>query len=101
MPRAAGGLAGVGGAVPGAARKAPIGPRAGDAGAPGAWRRRGDREKSAAGRIGRAEPQLISASLELGYNELGDAEHPDMVVPVDANALLAAMGFPELGRFRS
>lgn len=38
-----------------------------------------------------------TVDLELGYNELGDAEHPDMVVPVDANALLAAMGFPELG----
>lgn len=37
-----------------------------------------------------------TVDLELRYNELGDAEHADMVVPVDANALLVAMGFPEL-----
>lgn len=37
-----------------------------------------------------------TVDLELGYNELGDAEHADMVVPADANELLAAMGIPEL-----
>lgn len=64
MPRAAGGLAGVGGAMPEAARKAPIGARAEDAGAPGARRRPSDREKSTAGRIGKIKPQLISVSLD-------------------------------------
>ena len=35
--------------------------------------------------------------LELGHNEIGDADSPDMLVPADANGLLAAMGFPCLG----
>ena len=38
-----------------------------------------------------------TVQLELGHNEIGDADEPDMVVPADANAVLAAMGFPELG----
>lgn len=38
-----------------------------------------------------------TVDLELGYNELGDADHADMVVPADANELLAAMGLPEFG----
>ena len=69
MPRAAGVLAGVGGAMPESAPPAPpIGARAGDAGAPASRRRPGDREKSAAGRIGKIKPQLISASLDAKEN---------------------------------
>ncbi len=38
-----------------------------------------------------------TVQLELGHNEIGDADEPDMVAPADANRLLASMGFPELG----
>lgn len=38
-----------------------------------------------------------TVQLELGHNEIGDADEPDMVVPADANAILLALGFPELG----
>lgn len=38
-----------------------------------------------------------TVQLELGHNEIGDADNPDMVVPADANHLLASMGFPALG----
>lgn len=38
-----------------------------------------------------------TVQLELGHNEIGDADNPDIVVPVDANRLLTSMGFPELG----
>jgi len=35
--------------------------------------------------------------LELGHDEIGDADEPEPVEPAEANALLAAMGFPPLG----
>ena len=38
-----------------------------------------------------------TVSLELGHNEIGDADEPDFVVPADANRALSSMGFPELG----
>lgn len=38
-----------------------------------------------------------TVDFELGFNELGDAEDADMVVPADANKLLSSMVFPELG----
>lgn len=38
-----------------------------------------------------------TVQLELGHNEIGDADNPDMFVPKDANRLLASMGFPKLG----
>lgn len=34
-----------------------------------------------------------TVSLEVGHNEIGDAEDPDMLVPVDAAALFEALGF--------
>ena len=34
--------------------------------------------------------------LEVGHNEIGDADAPNMIVPTDANRMLTAMGFPEL-----
>lgn len=34
--------------------------------------------------------------LELGHNEIGDADNPDYVIPKDANRMLSEMGFPEL-----
>lgn len=37
-----------------------------------------------------------TVQLELGHNEIGDADEPDMIEPQDANAILAAMGFPKL-----
>lgn len=36
-------------------------------------------------------------SLELGHDEIGDADDPDYLVPADANRILAQIGFPELG----
>ncbi len=33
--------------------------------------------------------------LEVGHNEIGDADDPDMVVPRDAARLFEALGFPE------
>lgn len=38
-----------------------------------------------------------TVQLELGHNEIGDADDPDMVAPADANTILTSMGFPELG----
>jgi len=38
-----------------------------------------------------------TVSLELGHDEIGDADEPDYLVPVDANRILAQIGFPELG----
>ena len=35
--------------------------------------------------------------FELGHDEIGDADDPDMVEPVEASRLLAALGFPEVG----
>lgn len=35
--------------------------------------------------------------LEVGHDEIGDAEEPEMVEPAEANALLGGMGFPPLG----
>lgn len=34
--------------------------------------------------------------LEIGHNELGDADDADMVIPEDADAMLSSMGFPPL-----
>jgi predicted nucleotidyltransferase component of viral defense system len=38
-----------------------------------------------------------TVSLEVGHDEIGDADHPEMVEPQEANALLEAIGFPPLG----
>ncbi len=38
-----------------------------------------------------------TVQLELGHDEIGDADEPDFLVPVDANRILAQIGFPELG----
>lgn len=38
-----------------------------------------------------------TVELELGHDEAGDAEGPDMIVPAEASGLLRSMGFPELG----
>lgn len=39
----------------------------------------------------------VTVELEVGHNEIGDADEADLVVPNDANALLVALGFPPLG----
>lgn len=38
-----------------------------------------------------------TVSLEVGHDEIGDAEEPEMVVPEEANAWLERIGFPPLG----
>lgn len=38
----------------------------------------------------------VTVALEVGFDEIGDAENPDLVVPEDANSLLAELGFPPL-----
>lgn len=35
----------------------------------------------------------VTVSLEVGHNEIGDAEEPDMIVPQDAARLFEALGF--------
>lgn len=37
-----------------------------------------------------------TVDLEIGHNELGDADDADMVIPEDADAMLSSMGFPPL-----
>ncbi len=39
----------------------------------------------------------MTVDLEVGHNEIGDADDPDLVVPGDANALLKSLNFPPLG----
>ena len=36
----------------------------------------------------------VTVPLEVGHNEIGDADDPDMVLPEDAARILAALGFP-------
>lgn len=35
----------------------------------------------------------VTVSLEVGHNEIGDADEPDMIVPQDATRLFEALGF--------
>ncbi len=39
----------------------------------------------------------LTVELEVGHDEIGDADDPDLVVPSDANTLLEALGFPPIG----
>lgn len=39
----------------------------------------------------------MTVELEVGHNEIGDAEEPDLIVPADANAILEALGLPPVG----
>ena len=39
----------------------------------------------------------MTVDLEVGHNEIGDADEPDFVSPEDANAVLEGLGFPPLG----
>ena len=39
----------------------------------------------------------VTVDLEVGHNEIGDADEPDFVSPEDANAVLENLGFPPLG----
>ena len=39
----------------------------------------------------------LTLPLEVGHNEVGDADEPDMVFPAEAAAILAELGFPEPG----
>ena len=39
----------------------------------------------------------MTVDLEVGHNEIGDADEPDFVSPEDANAVLECLGFPPLG----
>lgn len=38
----------------------------------------------------------ITVPLEVGHNELGDADDPDMLVPEDVSRIFVALGFPPL-----
>ena len=37
----------------------------------------------------------MTLPLEVGHNEIGDAEHPDMISSFEASAMLKELGFPE------
>ena len=37
----------------------------------------------------------VTVPLEIGHNEIGDADEPEMVVPVGASKILQELGFPE------
>lgn len=39
----------------------------------------------------------MTVDLEVGHNEIGDADEPDFVTPEDANGILEGLGFPPLG----
>ena len=39
----------------------------------------------------------VTIDLEVGHNEIGDADKPDFVSPEDTNAILENLGFPPLG----
>lgn len=39
----------------------------------------------------------MTLPLEVGHNEVGDADDPEMVFPAEAAAILAKLGFPEPG----
>ena len=39
----------------------------------------------------------ITIDLEVGHDEIGDADKPDYVLPDDANSILEKLGFPPLG----
>lgn len=39
----------------------------------------------------------VTVDLEVGHNEIGDADKPDFVSSEDANAILKGLGFPPLG----
>lgn len=39
----------------------------------------------------------VTIDLEVGHNEIGDADKPDFVSPEDANDVLENLGFPPLG----
>ena len=39
----------------------------------------------------------VTAKLEVGHNEIGDADSPDAINPEGANAILEKLGFPPLG----
>ena len=39
----------------------------------------------------------MTVDLEVGHNEIGDADEPDFVSPEDANAVLEGLGLPPLG----
>ncbi|WP_455139246.1 nucleotidyl transferase AbiEii/AbiGii toxin family protein [Thermophilibacter sp.] len=39
----------------------------------------------------------LTVKPEIGHNEIGDADAPDLVVPADANEILEALGFPAIG----
>lgn len=38
----------------------------------------------------------ITVPLEVGHNEIGDADDPDMLVPEDVSEIFVALGFPSL-----
>lgn len=39
----------------------------------------------------------VTVRLEVGHNEIGDADEVDYIVPKDANGILEQLGFPALG----
>lgn len=38
-----------------------------------------------------------TVSLEVGHDEIGDADEPEFVVPIEANSYLEKLGFPAIG----
>lgn len=39
----------------------------------------------------------LTVELEVGHDEIGDADNPDFIIPTDANVILEALGFPPIG----
>lgn len=42
------------------------------------------------------EKPWVTVQLEVGYNEIGDADSPEMMIPQEASEMLQALGFPGL-----
>lgn len=38
-----------------------------------------------------------TVALEVGHDEIGDADEPEFVIPIEANFYLGRLGFPEIG----
>ena len=43
----------------------------------------------------------MTVPLEVGCNEIGDADGPDMIAPIEVNGMLESLGFPELKPYQS
>ena len=43
----------------------------------------------------------MTVPLEVGCNEIGDADGSDMIAPIEVNGMLESLGFPELKPYQS